>query len=134
MQGSKVIFAVDPGFAQVKLSYKGIVGVIPSAIAEPLPAMDGLGSGQRVHYMDIGRFVVGHDALEPGSRQIQSLDEEWLLKYLPLLIVGASDHAGVNLHDVDILSICLPLKTWRSVNREPAQSPHFSHGVKPNCC
>jgi len=116
MEGrKKVVFAVDPGFAQIKYSIAGKVGVIPSAVAEPLPAMEGVGSGQRIHYMDVGCLVVGHDALEPGSRQIQSLDEEWLLKYLPLMIVGAADHAGLSLHDVDILSICLPLKTWRTV-------------------
>ena len=41
----KVVFAVDPGFAQVKYSIGGVVGVIPSAVAEPLPAMEGLGKG-----------------------------------------------------------------------------------------
>jgi len=108
----KVVFAVDPGFAQVKYSVGGKVGAIPSAVAEPLPSMEGLGKGQRVHFMDIGKFVVGKDALEPGSRQIQSLDEEWLLRYLPLLVVGAADHAGVNLHEVDVLAICVPPRTW----------------------
>lgn len=110
----KVVFAVDPGFAQVKYASGGVVGVIPSAVAEPLPAVEGLGKGQRMHLMDIGKFVVGHDALEPGSRQIQSLDEEWLLRYLPLMVVGAADHAGIDLHDVDILSVCVPPKTWHA--------------------
>ena len=110
----KFVFAVDPGFAQTKYAVGDEVGVIPSAVAEPLAAVEGLGNGQRIHIMDIGQFVVGQDALEPGSRQIQSLDEEWLLKYLPLLVVGAADNAGVDLHEVDILSVCLPLKTWRS--------------------
>ena len=114
----KVVFAVDPGFAQVKYSVGGVVGVIPSAVAEPLPSMEGLGKGQRVHVMDVGKLVVGRDALEPGSRQIQSLDEEWLLRYLPLMVVGAADHAGIDLHDVDVLSVCLPPKTWRSVKSE----------------
>lgn len=118
VQKEKIIFAVDPGFAQVKYSIGGVVGVIPSAVAEPLPAMEGLGKGQRVHVMDIGKFVVGHDALEPGSRQIQSLDEEWLLRYLPLLVVGAADHAGIDLHDVDILSVCVPPRTWKSAKKD----------------
>lgn len=38
--------------------------------------------------MDIGKLVVGHDDLEPGSRQIQSLDEEWLLRYLQFWVLG----------------------------------------------
>jgi len=113
MNSRKLVFAVDPGFAQVKYAVEGKVGVIPSAVAEPLPAVDGLGNGQRIHVMDCGKFVVGKDALEPGSRQIQSLDEEWLLKYLPLLVVGAADTAGVDLNQVDVLSVCLPLKTWK---------------------
>lgn len=117
----KVVFAVDPGFAQVKYSVGGVVGAIPSAVAEPLPSMEGLGKGQRVHIMDIGKLVVGQDALEPGSRQIQSLDEDWLLRYLPLLVVGAADHAGIDLHDVDILSVCLPPKTWGAVRSEVAK-------------
>jgi hypothetical protein len=52
----KVVFAVDPGFAQVKYSIEGQVGVIPSAVAEPLPSIDGLGKGQRMHVMDIGKL------------------------------------------------------------------------------
>lgn len=122
MSDKKVVFAVDPGFAQTKYAIDGRVGLIPSAVAEPLPAVEGLGHGQRVHYMDIGRLVVGPDALEPGSKQIQSLDEDWLLKYLPLLIVGAADHAGIDLHDVDVLSVCLPLNTWRSAKADLSES------------
>jgi len=89
MSTKKRFFAVDPGFAQTKYAVDGTFGVIPSAIAEPMTAMKSLGSGQRVHVTDRGKFVVGHDALEPGSKQIQSLDEDWLLKYLPVLILGA---------------------------------------------
>jgi hypothetical protein len=113
--GKTVVFAIDPGFAQVKFSINGKTGCMPAAVAEPLPSMEGVGKGQRVHHMDFGSFVVGADALEPGSRQIQSLDEDWLLKYLPLMVVGAADCAKVNPHEVDILTVCLPPKTWRAV-------------------
>lgn len=112
MSTKKRIFAVDPGFAQTKYAIDGAFGVIPSAIAEPMAAMKSLGSGQRVHITDRGKFVVGQDALEPGSKQIQSLDEDWLLKYLPVLILGAADHAKIDLHEIDVLSICLPPETW----------------------
>jgi len=111
----KLVVGGDVGFAQTKLSCpeKNINVTIPSAVAEPQHAMAGIGCGQKLFVLDGGKYVFGHDALVPGSKQIQSLDEEWLLKYMPGLICAAAAAAGLDLHEVGILSTGLPIEMWR---------------------
>lgn len=113
------IFAADIGYAQCKFQYSDsatydeVMALIPSAVAEPMTSMQGLGSGQKIFVLDHGKYVFGRDALEPGSKQIQSLNEDWLLKFLPGFICAGALAAGVDLHEVECLSTGLPIQMWR---------------------
>jgi hypothetical protein len=110
------IAAVDVGFDGTKGLFTGIPEPIriPSAVAAPRPAEDfGTGGGQRVFVLDHGKYVFGQDALDPGSKQIQSLDTDWLLKYMVGFICASAAKAGADLLDYPTLSVGLPIKAWK---------------------
>ena len=115
MPDNNRILAVDAGFSHTKLfsPIDDISISFPSAVAEPLPSMEGFGGGQKVYVTDHGKYVFGDCALKPGSKLIHSMDDSWLLKHIPGLICAAAGKAGISLHDVDTLSTGLPVVAWR---------------------
>ena len=111
----KRILAIDVGFSHTKLYSEDqqITLSIPSAVAEPMPAMEGFAGGQKLYVLENGTYVFGTDALQPGSQLIHSQDDGWLLRYIPGLICAAANEAGIDLHDIDVISTGLPIQTWR---------------------
>ena len=110
-----VVAGFDIGFAQCKMSVPafGIKTTIPSAVAVPQYAKEGIGGGQVIFALPIGKFVFGADALIPGAKQLQSLDTEWLLRYFPGFVCAVAKAGGVDLHSIDELATGLPIDAWR---------------------
>ena len=107
-------FAVDAGFAQVKWSVGTKIGLFPSAIAPPVTATTaGLG-GEAKRYTSNGRtYVVGDAAFEPLCKQEYERDIQWLMGKVPFFVASAADKAGVDLTNVEVLSLGLPIINYR---------------------
>lgn len=128
METKPRVFALDAGYADNKsISPEGKIHTFPSAVATPQQSMAAFGGGQKIFVMDHGTYVFGNDALVAGSRQIQSLDDEWLLNFLPGFVVAAATFAGVDLHNVDVLSTGLPVEAWRKYKVKLSESLKTIH-------
>lgn len=108
--------AGDVGFSDTKIAWREGPLLktirIPSAVAMPMKMQAStLGNGQQILNYNGNDFVVGDDALHPGSRQIHDRNESWLLKYMATLMHGAAARAGIDLREVTHLTLGLPLNS-----------------------
>lgn len=107
--GSKGLYMAPDGFKTVQ---------IPSAIALPLQLQQkNIEGGQRIYNYNGNELVVGDDALLPGSIQIHNRNEEWLLKYMALLLYGTAEKAGVDLRRVSRVTLGLPIESYSQETR-----------------
>lgn len=114
---------IDAGYAETKIgvpSEHGLVTTkIPSTIAHPLTSQERtLENGQRCYDYNGIELVVGKDAMMKGSKQISDRAEAWLLKYMPLLVRGSADAAGIDLFRVNRLTVGLPIRSFTLATRE----------------
>lgn len=115
-------FTNDAGYSGSKGLYMTPEGLktvqIPSTIALPLQLQaKNIGGGQKIYNYNGTDLVVGHDALLPGSKQIYDRNEEWLLKYMALLLYGTAEKAGVDLRRVSRVTVGLPIESYRAETR-----------------